>query len=288
MINNNKSVLKKLNTKNDSKPIRGMTGMSSNTKRVILISLTLGLLITIGVVGISSILGYNANAYGDDDLAGDGAQSAATSNGLFEIIDSIATGNGIFEIEIIYNTATSNGFTELEPIGNNASSNGLFEIEGIYNIATSNAITQMDNFERVQAVSIISVPNRLDFGSHFIGVTPLLLRIGDSGVRTSVDEAVLVVSNPYAATNWSIWATPQPPSDDLSASLADMLRIGSTGALGAANYVFNFSGETDYEEITITWQTLMENERDIQVFVPPGSVTPENYSAEIVWSIIPM
>ena len=243
--------------------------MKNNNKRMILISLTLGLLITLANVGLSSILVRSAMAYDGNDFVAYLDQNTATSNGLFEIVD-VATSNGLSEIVKV---ATSNGLFETVDL---TTSNGLLET---IDRATDNGIS---------AVSLISVPNYLDFGSHSIGVRPQAIRLGDAGVRTSVDDAVIVVSNPYAATNWSIWATPQPSGDGVSSDLADMLRIGSTGALGVANSVFNFSGESTYEEITITWQTLMENERDIQVFVPPGAVTPESYSAEIVWSIVPM
>jgi len=243
--------------------------MKNNNKRIILISLTLGLLITLANVGLGSIPVRSAMAYDGNDFVEYFKQNTATSNGLFEIVD-VATRNGLFEI---VDVATSNGLFEIVDV---ATSNGLFEI---IDIATDNGIS---------AVSLVSVPNHLDFGSHSIGVTPLSIRLGDEGVRTSIYEAEIVVSNPYAATNWSVWATPQAASESSSVSLADMIRIGSNGAPGIGNSVFSLGDESTDEKLTITWQSLMEQERDIQIFVPPGIVTPESYSAEIVWSIIPM
>ena len=69
-------------------------------------------------------------------------------------------------------------------------------------------------------------------------------------------------------------------------NLANMLRVGSDGALGTGRSLYHYTGSGVDPTRTITWAGLMTSNRDVQVAVAPGQAVPSNYHAELVWTIV--
>ncbi|MCL2249368.1 MAG: InlB B-repeat-containing protein [Oscillospiraceae bacterium] len=142
--------------------------------------------------------------------------------------------------------------------------------------------------------STVIIPPSLDFGVHMVSPTTQVYRL-DKQVgngMTPLDKADIVILNP-ASHAWHLMVQfGDSPSDS---TLKNMLRLGSNGIVGsdAASVIHSRGDVSDTENdddsvvtYTIPWRSLIENDKDIQVVVPPGTGTG-HYKATLTWTLVP-